>query len=102
MAAIERRCVEILVSSRLALTLHIRLRPVGPLGLFLLPFSPIVLVEDGGVLAGDALLAGGKFRGPSGGVMAGKGLGVGSANAVGPAAVVLDDLVGQLRHGSAP
>jgi hypothetical protein len=46
------------------------------------------------------LFAGGAFRGFAGEVVRREGLGEDAVDLVGPAAVVLDDMIGDLGHGS--
>jgi len=66
------------------------------------PAAAVVLVRDAGVLAGHPLLAGRALGGVQGLVVGAEGLGEHRAHLVGPAAVVLDDGVGDVGHGVAP
>src|SRR5262249_31087714 len=72
------------------------MRAVSAAGSFRVPLALVILVLDGFRVAGDFLLLGGRPRG-------GERLGMVRKHAVdfiGPAAVVLDNLVGDVRHGT--
>src|SRR3984893_2931631 len=75
-------------------------RAVSAAGGFRVPLALVILVLDGFRVAGDFLLLGGRLGGR-------ERLGVGrerfrkyAVDFIGPAAVVLDDLVGDIRHGT--
>src|SRR5579863_2859556 len=73
-------------------------RAVVALGDLVPPAAASVLVHDSGGLARHALLARGALGRPARGVVGGKSLGIDAVGAIGPAAVVLDDLIGDLAH----
>src|SRR5262249_22525648 len=75
------------------------LRPVGAVGELLVHHALGVLIDDAVGVAGDALLPRGPAGGGEGGVVAREGLGIAALDPIGPAAVVLDDLILQVRHG---
>src|SRR3954447_967731 len=79
---------------------HVGLRPVAAFGALSVPLAAFVLVFDGLACARHPLLGGGTFGGAQGRVVARKSLGEHVAELVGPAAVVLDDVVFHFRHSS--
>src|SRR6185312_14655520 len=80
------------------LTLHLGVGAVVALVQLLMPDAAFVFPADRRLVAGDALLAGGAAGGRLGGVVAAIGLGIDAVDPVGPAAVVLDELVDDLDH----
>src|ERR1700734_1175658 len=83
-----------------ASALDVGLRPVGAGGQLLVPPPVGVFPRDGPGFARYVLFAGGALRRLAGEVVGREGLGEDAVDLVGPAAVVLDDMVGDLGHGS--
>src|SRR6266849_7630100 len=78
---------------------------VGPIfagGNFVVPSPVFVFVRDGRRLPGDDLFLRRLLRSLAGHVVARKGFRENAADAIGPPAVVFDDLIGDLGHGAAP
>src|ERR1700704_2055854 len=76
---------------------------LGTIGAFrdlAVPLTLVVLIRDAGRAARHLLLAGGALRRPAGQVVRGISLGEHPVDPVGPAAVMLDDLIGDLGHVS--
>ena len=73
-------------------------RAVSAAGGFRVPLALVILVFDGFRVAGDLLLLGGRLRGCERLGMGWEGFRKHGVNLIGPAAVVLDDLVGDIRH----
>src|SRR5215831_11899506 len=78
--------------------LDVGLRPIIALGDLVVPMTVLVFVGNGGGLSGDDLLRRRALRRPPRHVVARKRLGKDVADSIGPAPVVLDDLVGDLAH----
>src|SRR3979409_1339859 len=66
----------------------------------LVPMAILVLVGDAGGLSRNALLLHGALRRLAGAVVRREGFGINPVDPVGPAAVMLDDLVGDSGHAS--
>ncbi|CCV06618.1 hypothetical protein MESS2_340019 [Mesorhizobium metallidurans STM 2683] len=77
---------------------NFRLRPVTAVSQFVVPFAVCVLVLDTVGGAGDLLLGRGDLGGAQRVLMVGERLGECRADLVGPAPIMLDDLVSQLGH----
>src|SRR5262249_48101432 len=78
--------------------LDVGLGPIGARRPFVVPTTILVLVRDGRALSRHDLFLGRAFRRLAREVVGGEGLGEYPVDPVGPAAVVLDDLVGDLGH----
>src|SRR5580700_3703663 len=83
-----------------ASALDVGFRPIGACGQLLVPPAVGVFPRDGSGFSRHMLFAGGAFRGLAGEVVGREGLGEDAVDLVGPAAVVLDDMIGDLGHGS--
>src|SRR4029077_19940115 len=82
------------------LFLDVGLRPVGAGGELAVPFARGVLIFDPLGGAGDLLLGSGNLGSRDRIRTGGEGLRVGGPHLIGPAPVVLDDLIGDPAHGS--
>src|SRR4051812_15672937 len=78
--------------------LHVGVGPVAPAGSLAVPTSIRVLPLDRFALAGHALLRGGGLGGGERRRMAWERFGKHAVDLVGPAAVVFDNLVGDVGH----
>src|SRR5271156_516918 len=88
--------------SSFASVLDLGVRAVVAPFLFLMPAAQTVLVFDRTALAGRPLLARRPGGGGVGRLAGGEGLRIDVADFIGPAAVVLDDSVGEMAHGGEP
>src|SRR5580692_8132916 len=80
------------------LAFDVGLRPVVALDHFLVPAATGVFPGDAGLVAGRTLLTGGAQGGFAGVVVAAEGLRIDAVYPIGPATVVLDNLIGDLGH----
>ena len=77
---------------------HLGFRPVLAIRDFLVPATVLVLPGDPDILARRSLFARSPVRGRAGRRVTGEGLGIDSVGPLGPAAIVLDDVVDDLAH----
>src|SRR5215471_5992053 len=73
---------------------------VSAAGSFRVPLALLILVLDGFRVAGNFLLLGSRPRGGECLGMGRKGFGKHAVDLIGPAAVVLDNLISDVRHGT--